>query len=99
VKSSLFPGIFSAKGLGVLQRPAAADQSEPGIVLDPPDLLWRRWPDHLSRSPICAERTGIHQGSGFHDGQKGGEESHTLVTGEMAQHNHGLLASGPRRAM
>ena len=43
--------------------------------------------------PDLRGRTGIHQGSGFTMGQKGGEESHTLVTGEMAQHNHGLLAS------
>ena len=43
--------------------------------------------------PDLRGRTGLHQGSGFAIGQNGGEESHTLVTGEMTKHNHGLLAS------
>ncbi|MBR1143455.1 tail fiber protein [Bradyrhizobium sp. AUGA SZCCT0431] len=43
--------------------------------------------------PDLRGRTGLHQAPGFVIGQKGGEEFHTLVTGEMAAHNHGLLAS------
>src|SRR3954467_3567869 len=43
--------------------------------------------------PDLRGRTGFHQGSGFAVGQKGGEEFHTLITGEMTQHNPGLLAS------
>ena len=43
--------------------------------------------------PDLRGRTGIHQGDGFAVGQKGGEEFHTLIAGEMVAHNHGVLAS------
>src|SRR4051794_28784379 len=38
--------------------------------------------------PDLRGRVPIHMGSGFTLGQKGGEESHTLITSEMAQHIH-----------
>jgi len=34
----------------------------------------------------------IHMGSGFVTGQKGGENAHTLILGEMPTHNHFLVA-------
>src|SRR5258707_8701575 len=43
-------------------------------------------PDFRSRVPI-------HQGQGFIEGQKGGEEFHTLVKNEMPAHNHFVNAS------
>jgi microcystin-dependent protein len=38
--------------------------------------------------PDLRGRTAIHQGSGFTIGQRGGEESHTLLQSEMPQHLH-----------
>jgi microcystin-dependent protein len=38
--------------------------------------------------PDFRGRTAIHQGSGFIEGQRGGEEAHTLITSEMPAHNH-----------
>lgn len=38
-------------------------------------------PDFRGRAPI-------HQGQGFTEGQKGGEEAHTLSQSEMPTHNH-----------
>jgi microcystin-dependent protein len=38
--------------------------------------------------PDLRGRAAIHQGPGFNIGQNGGEELHTLVTGEMPSHNH-----------
>ena len=35
----------------------------------------------------------IHQGPGFNLGQKGGEQSHTLIISEMPAHTHALNAS------
>ena len=43
--------------------------------------------------PDLRGRTAIHQGAGFDVGQNGGEESHTLITGEMPAHNHIVNAS------
>jgi len=43
--------------------------------------------------PDLRGRAAIHQGSGFNIGQNGGEEFHTLVTGEMPSHNHTVKAS------
>lgn len=44
--------------------------------------------------PDLRGRTPIHQGPGFIEGQKGGEENHTLITSEMAAHTH-PAAGGP----
>jgi microcystin-dependent protein len=47
-------------------------------------------PDLRGRVPV-----GWGQGNGLSNydlGQKGGEEAHTLITQEMAQHNHSLMA-------
>ncbi len=38
--------------------------------------------------PDFRGRTAIHQGSGFIEGQRGGEEAHTVTTPEMPSHNH-----------
>jgi microcystin-dependent protein len=43
-------------------------------------------PDFRSRVPI-------YQGQGFLEGQKGGEEFHTLIQNEMPAHNHFVNAS------
>jgi microcystin-dependent protein len=43
-------------------------------------------PDFRSRVPM-------HQGGGFLEGQKGGEESHTVSQSEMPAHNHFVSAS------
>lgn len=43
--------------------------------------------------PDFRGRTGIHQGSGFTEGQKGGEEAHTVSISEMPAHNHFMQAS------
>src|ERR1700687_1388747 len=43
-------------------------------------------PDFRSRIPI-------HQGQGFTEGQKGGEESHTVTQSEMPAHNHFVQAT------
>jgi microcystin-dependent protein len=43
--------------------------------------------------PDLRGRAAIHQGPGFNIGQNGGEEFHTLVTGEMPSHNHIVKAS------
>src|ERR1700686_1843726 len=40
--------------------------------------------------PDFRGRTGIHQGSGFTLGQRGGEEAHTLSISETPAHNHTL---------
>jgi microcystin-dependent protein len=38
-------------------------------------------------------RTPIHAGNGHSEGQKSGEETHTLSMGEMPQHKHVVSAS------
>jgi len=38
--------------------------------------------------PNLQGRLPIHQGSGFSIGEEGGEENHTLTTGEMPAHRH-----------
>jgi microcystin-dependent protein len=43
-------------------------------------------PDFRGRAPI-------HTGAGFVEGQKGGEEFHTVIMSEMPQHPHQLNAS------
>ena len=46
--------------------------------------------------PDFRGRIPIHQGQGFLEGQKGGEEFHTVNMSEMPAHNHVLQAnSGP----
>jgi len=43
--------------------------------------------------PDMRGRTPIHVGGGHTQGQKSGEEAHTLSTNEMPQHTHPLRAS------
>jgi len=43
--------------------------------------------------PDFRGRTGIHQGNGFTEGQRGGEEAHTLTMSEMPAHNHFMQGS------
>ncbi len=40
--------------------------------------------------PDLRSRVPIHMGNGFVLGQRGGEESHTIITSEMPQHSHSL---------
>jgi microcystin-dependent protein len=44
--------------------------------------------------PDLRGRTPIHVGGGFTQGEKLGEESHTVVQAEMPAHTHQLQASG-----
>ncbi|HYI42409.1 MAG TPA: tail fiber protein [Sphingomicrobium sp.] len=43
--------------------------------------------------PDMRGRVPIHVGAGFTQGQRGGEEAHTLTMGEMTQHIHVLSAT------
>ena len=43
--------------------------------------------------PDLRGRTPVHVGSGINQGQKGGEEGHTLTTAEMPQHTHSSSAN------
>lgn len=43
--------------------------------------------------PDLRGRTPIHMGAGFTQGQRGGEENHTLTLSEMAAHTHFVQAS------
>jgi microcystin-dependent protein len=43
--------------------------------------------------PELRGRTPLHQGSGFIEGQNGGQEAHTLTLSEMPAHNHFVNAS------
>ena len=46
--------------------------------------------------PDLRGRTAIHVGGGWTQGQRGGEESHTLAPSEMPAHNHFVQANtGP----
>ena len=47
-------------------------------------------PDLRSRVPIASGNDGL--GNNYTLGQKGGEESHTLLNPEMPSHNHKLMA-------
>jgi len=47
-------------------------------------------PDLRGRTPI---HVGQDTGSPFTEGQKGGEETHTLAASEMPQHNHSVNTS------
>lgn len=44
--------------------------------------------------PDLRGRTPVYQGQGIIEGQRSGEENHTLITSEMAAHTH-LAAGGP----
>src|SRR2546425_4239312 len=43
--------------------------------------------------PDLRGRAPIHQGQGWIEGQAAGQETHTLISGEMPQHLHVLNAS------
>jgi microcystin-dependent protein len=43
--------------------------------------------------PDLRGRVPIHAGGGYTLGQRGGEETHTLILSELASHNHPLIAS------
>src|SRR3954468_12393472 len=43
--------------------------------------------------PDLRGRTPIHVGAGWNQGQRGGEESHTVTLSEMPAHSHFLQAS------
>jgi microcystin-dependent protein len=43
--------------------------------------------------PDLRGRTPIHMGSGFTQGQRAGEEAHTLTIGELPAHSHFVQAS------
>lgn len=42
--------------------------------------------------PDLRARVPVHDGNGFTLGQRGGEYAHTLITAELAQHNHTMKA-------
>jgi microcystin-dependent protein len=44
--------------------------------------------------PDLRGRAPVHVASGFNQGQRAGEEAHTLTGPEMPQHLHGVTASG-----
>lgn len=44
--------------------------------------------------PDLRGRVPIHVGNGHTEGQKSGEETHTLSVNEMPQHSHNIQASG-----
>ena len=43
--------------------------------------------------PDLRGRTPIHVGNGHHEGQRSGEETHTLAANEMPQHDHFEVAT------
>jgi microcystin-dependent protein len=43
--------------------------------------------------PDLRARTPLHVGNGFTLGERGGEEAHTLIVGELAAHTHTAIAS------
>jgi microcystin-dependent protein len=43
--------------------------------------------------PDLRAKVPIHRGTGFTEGQAGGENAHTITLSEMPTHNHGALAS------
>ncbi len=43
--------------------------------------------------PNLQGRTPMHMGNGHILGERGGEQSHTLITAELPQHNHVAMAS------
>src|SRR5262249_57702370 len=53
---------FSAQGLGVLQRAAAADQPEPGAVFAAGDDVRRRRPCELRTAELSGERANPCRG-------------------------------------
>ena len=43
--------------------------------------------------PDLRGRVSVHMGNGYVEGQRGGEENHTITTVEMPAHNHLMTAS------
>ena len=79
---------FRAQRLGAVQRPAPADQPEPGAVLAARHHLRRRRAGRTSRCPTLRGRVPIHVGSGHTLGERGGEQAHTLSIAELPTHTH-----------
>ncbi len=91
---------FAAEGLGALQRPAAADQPEPGALLPARHHLRRQRPDHLRTADLrgrVAIGEGAAPGGSWHTlGEAAGEEAHTLTVAEMPPHTHGYPVTDHR---
>lgn len=49
--------------------------------------------------PDFRGRTPLHFGDGFFQGQRGGEENHTLLMGELPNHSHAARASNVRASI
>jgi len=48
--------------------------------------------------PDLRSRVPIHMGSGFTLGERGGEEAHTINSGETATHNHAMMTDATHAA-
>ena len=73
--------------LGAVQRPAAADQPEPGAVL-PARHDVRRQRAHELRAARPARTHADPRRRGHTLGERGGEQAHTLSIAELPEHTH-----------
>ena len=83
---------FAPKGLGAVQRPAPADQPEPGALL----LLGTTFGGDgrvTFALPDLRGRVPIHVGNGHTLGERGGEQAHTLTVAELPTHTHVMQAT------
>ena len=70
---------FAPEGLGAVQRPAPADQPEPGALLAARARPTAATVGPTSPCPTCAAACPSTSGSGHTLGERGGEQAHTLI--------------------
>ncbi len=84
---------FPAKRLGLLQRPVAADQPEPGALFAAGHDVRRQRPDTLSRCPTCRAACHFMRAAGSRSVRTAARRPTRSCLAEMPAHTHAAVSS------